>query len=282
MIGDNDMSENCTNDCSSCGENCASRRSEQTSFAESLNRYSSVKKVIGIVSGKGGVGKSSVTAMLAAGMQKRGYKTAVLDADITGPSIPKAFGITQKAAGSDFGILPEKSKSGIDIMSINLLLENDDEPVVWRGPIIAGTVKQFWSEVFWEDEDFMFVDMPPGTGDVPLTVFQSLPVDGIVVVTSPQELVSMIVSKAVKMAELMNIPIIGLIENMSYALCPDCGKKINIFGESHIEEIAESHGLKVLDKIPLNPDISAACDSGTIEDIAENPVENTINEIIKL
>lgn len=276
------MSENCTNDCSTCGENCSSRREEQNSFAANLNPYSSVKKVIGIMSGKGGVGKSSVTALLAAGAQKAGLKTAILDADITGPSIPKAFGITQKAAGSDFGILPEQSASGIDIMSINLLLENDKEPVVWRGPVIAGTVKQFWSEVFWENEDIMFVDMPPGTGDVPLTVFQSLPVDGIIVVTSPQELVSMIVSKAVKMAELMNIPIIGLVENMSYAVCPDCGKKINIFGESHIDEIAEEHDLKVLDKIPLSPEIAAACDSGTIESISENPIKNTVEAVISL
>ncbi len=273
---------NCTNDCSNCGENCSSRREEQNSFEAFLNPYSSVKKVIGIMSGKGGVGKSSVTAMLAANTQKQGLKTAILDADITGPSIPKAFGITQKAAGSDFGILPEQSESGIDIMSINLLLEDDREPVVWRGPVIAGTVKQFWTEVFWENEDIMFVDMPPGTGDVPLTVFQSLPVDGIIIVTSPQELVSMIVSKAVKMAELMNIPIIGLIENMSYAECPDCGKKINIFGESHIDEIASAHNLKVLDKIPIAPKIAKACDDGTIENLDINPVKNTVEEIKKI
>ena len=276
------MSDNCTNDCSSCGENCASRRQEQASFAAELNHYSSVKKVIGIVSGKGGVGKSSVTSLLAANMQKSGYKTAILDADITGPSIPKAFGITNKAMGSEFGILPEKSSTGIDIMSVNLLLADDNEPVVWRGPVIAGTVKQFWSEVFWENEDIMFVDMPPGTGDVPLTVFQSLPVDGIIIVTSPQELVSMIVSKAVKMAELMNIPIIGLVENMSYVQCPDCGKKINIFGESHIDEIANTHNLKVLDKIPMTPEIAAACDSGTIESLEINPVLNAVEAIKKL
>ncbi len=273
---------NCTNDCSTCGENCSSRIEEQNSFEAFLNPYSSVKKVIGIMSGKGGVGKSSVTAMLAANTQKQGLKTAILDADITGPSIPKAFGITQKAAGSDFGILPEQSESGIDIMSINLLLEDDREPVVWRGPVIAGTVKQFWTEVFWENEDIMFVDMPPGTGDVPLTVFQSLPVGGIIIVTSPQELVSMIVSKAVKMAELMNIPIIGLIENMSYAECPDCGKKINIFGESHIDEIASTHNLKVLDKIPIDPKIAKACDDGTIEKLDINPVKNTVEEIKKI
>lgn len=258
------MSENCTHDCSSCGEDCAERTE---SFKVNLNQYSSVKKVIGVVSGKGGVGKSLVTSLLASGTQKKGHKTAILDADITGPSIPKAFGVTTKAQGSDFGILPETSKGGIDIMSINLLLENDTEPVVWRGPIIAGTVKQFWSEVFWENEEYMFVDMPPGTGDVPLTVFQSLPVDGIIIVTSPQELVSMIVSKAVKMAELMDIPILGLVENMSYVKCPDCGKEISIFGESHVEEIANVHNIKVLDKIPIDPAIAKACDEGRIEEL---------------
>ncbi len=276
------MSENCTHDCSSCGETCSEREQEQNSFKVDLGAHSSVKKVIGIVSGKGGVGKSLVTSLLAVNMKKKGHNVAILDADITGPSIPKAFGITNKAVGSDFGILPEKSKLGIDIMSINLLLENDTEPVVWRGPIIAGTVKQFWSEVVWEDEDYMFVDMPPGTGDVPLTVFQSLPVDGIIIVTSPQELVSMIVGKAVKMAELMNIPIIGLVENMSYVTCPDCGKKINIFGESHIDEIAKKHNLKVLDKLPIDPNIASACDNGIIESISENPIPNSIEAIENL
>lgn len=275
------MSENCTNDCSSCGESCSERSNGQNSFLVNLNAHSAVKKVIGIVSGKGGVGKSLVTSLLAVNTQKLGKKTAILDADITGPSIPKAFGITKKAEGCEFGILPEKSKTGIDIMSINLLLENDTEPVVWRGPVIAGTVKQFWSDVIWEDEDFMFVDMPPGTGDVPLTVFQSLPVDGIIIVTSPQELVSMIVEKAVKMAELMNIPIIGLVENMSYISCPDCGKKIKIFGDSHIDDIAKEHNLKVLDKIPVNPEIAKACDNGLIEEINYNPVSNAVSEIVK-
>lgn len=280
------MSENCTHDCNSCGETCTSRNQpEQTpenSFAVDLNEHSSVKKVIGVVSGKGGVGKSLVTSLLATNMNKKGYKTAILDADITGPSIPKAFGITNKAMGTDFGILPEKSKLGIDIMSINLLLNNDTEPVIWRGPVIAGTVKQFWSDVLWEDEDYMFVDMPPGTGDVQLTVFQSLPVDGIIIVTSPQELVSMIVTKAVRMAELMNIPIIGLVENMSYALCPDCGKKINIFGDSHINEIAEEHNIKVLDKISINPEIASACDRGEIESFDENLVPISIKAIEEL
>lgn len=273
------MSE-CTHDCSSCSQDCGER--DKTSMLEKPHAQSRIKKVIGIVSGKGGVGKSLVTSLLAVNMKKKGHNVAILDADITGPSIPKAFGITNKAVGSDFGILPEKSKLGIDIMSINLLLENDTEPVVWRGPIIAGTVKQFWSEVVWEDEYYMFVDMPPGTGDVPLTVFQSLPVDGIIIVTSPQELVSMIVGKAVKMAELMNIPIIGLVENMSYVTCPDCGKKINIFGESHIDEIAKKHNIKVLDKLPIDPNIASACDNGIIESISENPIPNSIEAIENL
>jgi Mrp family chromosome partitioning ATPase len=226
---------------------------------------SSIKKVIGIVSGKGGVGKSLVTSMLAVTMKRRGYHTAILDADITGPSIPKAFGIREKASGCEFGLFPVKTKMGIDIMSVNLLLENDTDPVVWRGPVIGNAVKQFWTDVIWSNVDFMFIDMPPGTGDVPLTVFQSIAVDGIIIVTSPQELVSMIVSKAVKMAEMMNIPIIGLVENMSYFECSDCGKQHKIFGDSHIEEIAKKHRLKVLAKLPINPKISVACDKGMIE-----------------
>lgn len=224
-----------------------------------------IKKVIGIVSGKGGVGKSLVTSMLAVLMNKKGYKTAILDADVTGPSIPKAFGINQRAIASDLGLFPIKSKTGIKIMSINLLLENNTDPVVWRGPVIAGTVKQFWTDVIWGDIDYMFIDMPPGTGDVPLTVFQSITVDGIIIVTSPQELVSMIVSKAVKMAELMNIPIIGLVENMAYFKCPDCDKEYKIFGESHIEEIASEHDLKVLARLPIEPKIAKAIDQGMIE-----------------
>lgn len=258
------MSENCNENCSSCTDDCEERK-EPMDFSEKLNELSSVKRVIGVVSGKGGVGKSLVTSMLATTMNRRGYHTAILDADITGPSIPKAFGIKGKATGSEFGILPIKSKTGIDIMSINLLLENDTDPVVWRGPIIAGTVKQFWTDVIWNDVDFMFVDMPPGTGDVPLTVFQSIPVDGIIIVTSPQELVSMIVSKAVKMANMMNIPIIGVVENMSYFKCPDNDKDYKIFGESHIEEIAEKYNLEVLAMLPIDPKISAACDKGMIE-----------------
>ncbi len=238
---------------------------ESHNFLEKSHAMSSIKKVIGIVSGKGGVGKSLVTSMLAVLMNRLAYQTAILDADITGPSIPKMFGIKDKAKGSESGLLPVKTKTGIDIMSVNLLLDSDTDPVVWRGPIIAGTVKQFWTDVIWGDVDFMFVDMPPGTGDVPLTVFQSIAVDGIIVVTSPQELVSMIVSKAVKMAEIMNIPIIGLIENMSYFTCPDNGKDYHIFGESHIDTIAHKHGIKVLAKVPIDPAISEACDQGVIE-----------------
>lgn len=259
------MSETCNQSCSSCSEDCAERKEQKTDFSEKLHEMSSVKKVIAVVSGKGGVGKSLVTSLLAVTMSRRGYRSAVLDADITGPSIPKAFGIKEKATGSEFGLFPVKSKTGIEMMSINLLLENDTDPVVWRGPIIAGTVKQFWTDVIWKDIDFMFIDMPPGTGDVPLTVFQSIAVDGIIVVTSPQELVSMIVSKAVKMAEMMNIPILGLVENMSYFRCPDNGKDYPIFGDSHIEEIAKKHNLKVLAKLPIDPKLAAACDKGMIE-----------------
>lgn len=258
------MSSECSHDCSSCGSDCSDRNAPQSFLAEP-HPMSSIKKIIGVVSGKGGVGKSLVTELLAVGMNRRGKKTGILDADITGPSIPKAFGLDQKAHGNDQGILPAATKSGIDIMSINLLLENTSDPVIWRGPVIAGAVKQFYTDVVWDNIDTMFVDMPPGTGDVPLTVFQSLPVDGIIIVTSPQELVSMIVEKAVKMARMMNIPIIGIVENMSYAECPDCGRKINVFGESHINDIALSHGLSVLGRIPVDPKITAMVDTGNIE-----------------
>ena len=264
------MSEGCTHDCSSCSKNCSSRKANKNDFKADLNSKSSVKKVIGIVSGKDGVGKSMVTSLLAATMNKKGFKTAILDADITGPSIPKAFGITQKAQGSDDGIVPVESAGGIKVMSVNLLLADDTDPVVWRGPVIAGTVKQFWTDVVWGDVDFMFIDMPPGTGDVPLTVFQSIELDGIIVVTSPQELVSMIVTKAVKMAELMNIPIYGLVENMSYFTCPDNGKDYKIFGDSHIDEIAKEHNLSVIAKLPINPELAAACDKGEVESICGN------------
>jgi len=257
------MSENCNHDCSSCNENCSSRKPE--SFLEKPHELSSIKKVIGVVSGKGGVGKSLVTSLLAVLSKRNNYNTAILDADITGPSIPKMFGIKGRAKGNEHGILPSKSATGIDVMSLNLLLQNTTDPVVWRGPVIAGTVKQFWTDVIWEDVDYMFIDMPPGTGDVPLTVFQSIPVDGIVIVASPQELVSMIVEKAVKMANMMNIPILGLVENMSYVKCPDCDKEIKVFGDSHIEQIAEEYNLKVIGKIPMEPKLAAACDAGTIE-----------------
>lgn len=260
------MSENCQQDCSSCGEECADRKSEMTDFSEKLHELSKVGKVIAVVSGKGGVGKSLVTSMLAVATQKKGYKAAILDADVTGPSIPKAFGLKDKAFGNEFGVLPVRTSTGIDVMSLNLLLENDTDPVVWRGPIIAGMVKRFWTDVVWTDVDYMFIDMPPGTGDVPLTVYQSLAVDGIIVVTSPQELVSMIVEKAVRMAEMMNIPILGVVENMSYFRCPDNGKDYQIFGESNLENIAGDHQLKVLAKLPIDPKIAEACDAGTIEE----------------
>ena len=263
------MSE-CTHNCSSCSQNCDSRKE---SFKEPMISHSDIKKVIGIVSGKGGVGKSSVTSQLAVLTQRHGYKTAILDADITGPSIPKAFGITDKAYGTENGLLPVKTQSGIEIMSINLLLENDTDPVVWRGPVIGGTVKQFWTDVLWGEVDFMFVDMPPGTGDVPLTVFQSLPVDGIIVVTSPQELVSMIVEKAVKMAELMNVPVLGIVENMSYFKCPDCGKEHTIFGTSNIDEIAKRYNIDNVAKLPINPEIAASCDKGVVEQLEAKELE---------
>ena len=257
------MSQECTHDCGYCTANCSERKQE--SLLAPANQYSNVKKVIGIVSGKGGVGKSLVTSLLAVNMKRAAYKTAILDADITGPSIPKAFGLTQKAMGNDAGILPVMTKTGIGTMSINLLLEDDTDPVIWRGPVIAGTVKQFWTDVCWGDVDFMFVDMPPGTGDVPLTVFQSLPLSGIIIVASPQELVGMIVQKAVKMAAMMNIPVLALVENMSYVECPDCGKKMEVFGPSHAEEIAAQYNIPVVAKLPINPKLAGACDKGMIE-----------------
>ena len=263
-----------------CGAN-SSNGSED--FSAQLNELSSVKKVIGVLSGKGGVGKSLVTSLLAVAMNKKGYHTAILDADVTGPSIPKVFGLKGKAEASELGMFPMQSTNGIEIMSINLLLPNDTDPVIWRGPILSGVVKQFWTEVIWHDVDFMFIDMPPGTGDVPLTVFQSLPVDGIIVVTSPQELVSMIVAKAVKMAEMMNIPIIGLVENMSYFRCPDNNKEYKIFGDSHIDEIAREHNLKVLAKLPVDPEIATACDRGLIEELAAaDLVEHVVQVLEKM
>lgn len=259
------MSENCSHDCSSCSSNCGSRTAPQ-SFLENPHPMSSVKKVIGVVSGKGGVGKSLVTSLLSVLMQRKGYSSGILDADITGPSIPKAFGLSQRAQAIETGILPVVTKTGISVMSLILLLENETDPVVWRGPVIAGTVKQFWTDVIWEDIDYLFVDMPPGTGDVPLTVYQSLPIDGIVVVTSPQELVGMIVGKAVRMAEMLSIPILGIVENMSYFECPDCHGKHAIFGDSNIDGFAESFGIDTVARIPMSPALAAACDSGNIED----------------
>lgn len=260
------MSEECTHDCSTCSSNCGSKDPKSLLVAPHPN--SKIGKVIGVVSGKGGVGKSMVTDLLAVEFARRGYHCGILDADITGPSIPKAFGITEKAQGNETTIFPVKSKKyGVDIMSINVLLENESDPVVWRGPVIGGTVRQFWSDTLWDNVDYLFVDMPPGTGDVALTVFQNIPIHGIVVVTSPQDLVSMIVGKAMKMASLMNIPVLGLVENMSYALCPDCGKKIHVFGESHISEIAEEYHVPVLAQMPINPALASACDNGTVEDL---------------
>ncbi|MCD7828456.1 MAG: Mrp/NBP35 family ATP-binding protein [Clostridiales bacterium] len=255
------MSE-CTHDCGSCGENCSERTAPEH---EKLHDLSTVKKVIGVVSGKGGVGKSLVTSMLAVTMRRRGFGTAILDADVTGPSIPQGFGIHEKAQGAEDAIFPAVTKTGINIMSLNLLLENETDPVVWRGPVISGVVKQFWTDVIWQDIDYMFVDMPPGTGDVPLTVFQSIPVDGIIIVTSPQDLVSMIVTKAVNMAKLMNIPVLGIVENMSYFECPDCGKRHFIFGESNLERIAKENGIPEIARIPIDPDFSHQVDCGLIE-----------------
>ncbi len=268
------MNESCNQSCSTCNESCNERKEAPIDFLEKPHELSNIKKVIGVVSGKGGVGKSLVTSILAASMNRKGYNTAILDADITGPSIPKAFGIEEKARANKLGWFPVKSNTGINIMSINLLVENDTDPVVWRGPIIASAVKQFWTDVIWGDIDYMFVDMPPGTGDVPLTVFQSLPVDGIIIVTSPQELVSMIVSKAVKMAEMMNIPIIGLVENMSYLKCPDCGKEIKVFGDSHIDEIAEEHNINLIAKMPIDPQLASSCDNGSIETFEVNYLDS--------
>ena len=258
------MAEECTHDCSSCTANCSSRDKGQIQ-KEPLNPQSTVRHVIGIVSGKGGVGKSIVTSMMSVLMRRRDYGVGVLDADITGPSIPKAFGTNGDVFSDGNGLIPLKTKTGIQMMSVNLLLEDETRPVVWRGPVIAGTVKQFWTDVIWNDVDFMFVDMPPGTGDVPLTVFQSLPLDGIIIVTTPQELVSMIVKKALNMAQLMNIPVIGLVENMSYVKCPDCGKELHIFGESKAEELCETYGIPFLGRVPLDPNLASLCDKGIIE-----------------
>lgn len=275
------MSENCTHNCETCGENCASRKTNPADFREPPHALSSIKKVIGVVSGKGGVGKSMTSAMLAVLLNRRGYKTGVLDADITGPSIPRLFGVKGPATGDGESLNPVSSRTGVEIMSINLLLDDPEAPVVWRGPVIAGAVKQFWQEVVW-DVDFLFVDMPPGTGDVPLTVFQTLPVDGIVIVSSPQELVGMIVGKAVQMAQMMHVPILGLVENMSYAVCPDCGKHINVFGDSHVDEIADKYKLPVLAKMPIDPELAKEADAGMIEMFAGDYLDNAAQTVAKL
>lgn len=274
--------QGCTHDCSTCGQACSSRtRNSSNEFAAPANEYSNVKRVIAVISGKGGVGKSLVTSLLAVNMRRRGYNVAVLDADITGPSIPKSFGVSGDVTGQDGQIFPLVSKTGIEMMSVNLLLEDETRPVVWRGPVIAGTVKQFWTDVVWNEVDYMFVDMPPGTGDVPLTVFQSLPVTGAIVVTSPQDLVSMIVKKSVNMAKLMNIPVVGLVENMSGVICPKCGEKIDIFGESHAEETAKEMGIPLLAQIPLDPRLAKLCDKGIIELYENDYLDRAADELEK-
>ena len=269
----------CNGNCSSCGSDCADRTAE--SLLAKLNPKSRVKKVIAVVSGKGGVGKSTVTSMLAVAMSRRGRRVGVLDADITGPSAPTAFGVTECRMADQDGLYPALTEGGIQVMSINLLLDNNTDPVVWRGPVIAGAVKQFWTDVIWEDVDYMFVDMPPGTGDVPLTVFQSLPIDGVVIVTTPQDLVSMIVAKAVKMANMMHIPVLGFVENYSYLKCPDCGKKIEVFGKSHINEIAAKFELPVLAKLPIDPSVAEAYDNGLMETVNTDAVGSVIDAILK-
>ena len=273
------MSENCNHDCASCGTTCGERTAPQSLLAPN-NPSSNIKKVIAVMSGKGGVGKSLVTSMMAVTMQRRGYKTAILDADITGPSIPKVFNLKEKVTGTQEGMTPAQTKTGIKIMSTNLILVNEYDPVVWRGPIIGGVVKQFWSDVNWGEVDYMFVDMPPGTGDVPLTVYQSLPVDGIIVVTTPQELVSMIVEKAVNMAGLLSVPIIGIVENMSYFVCPNCNEKHYIFGKSKIEEEANKYGIKHTATLPINPSLAQKCDEGSFETF-EGDFLNSLGSILE-
>ena len=268
----------CSGNCASCGSSdCGDRKKE--SLLAQLNEKASVKKVIAVVSGKGGVGKSTVTSMLAVAMARKGKRVGVLDADITGPSAPTAFGVNECQGATKDGLYPALTRGGIQVMSINLLLDNNTDPVTWRGPVIAGAVKQFWTDVIWEDVDYMFVDMPPGTGDVPLTVFQSLPVDGIVMVTSPQDLVSMIVTKAVKMANMMHIPVLGFVENYSYLQCPDCGKKIEVFGKSKLDSVAAEFGLPVLARLPIDPKVAEAYDSGLMETVDTEAVADVIKAV---
>ena len=271
------MSEECTHDCSTCSQSCSDRKPE--SLLEKPNPKSKVKNIIAVVSGKGGVGKSMVTSLMAVSMSKRNYHTAIMDADITGPSIPKAFGLKSQIMATDDGIIPAKTSTGIDVMSLNLMLPDETDPVVWRGPVIAGTVKQFWTDVIWDNVDYLFIDMPPGTGDVPLTVFQSLPINGIIIVTSPQDLVSMIVEKAVKMANLMNIPILGIVENMSYFMCKNCNTKHFIFGDSHIDDIVKRFNIPFVARMPINPDLAMLCDSGAIETADTSYLDEIANNI---
>lgn len=271
-------SDSCSHNCGGCNVDCSDRQ-EESLFAK-LNEHSKVKKVIGIVSGKGGVGKSLVTSLLAVAAQRKGLRAAIMDADITGPSIPKSFGVHEKARASQMGMMPSLSSNGIQIMSLNLISENETDPVIWRGPVIAGVVKQFWTDVVWKDVDIMFIDMPPGTGDVPLTVFQSIPVDGIVIVSSPQELVGMIVEKAVNMASMMDKEVIALVENMSYLKCPDCGKEIKIFGESNIEKIAKKHNIKLTAKLPIDPIIASLVDSGKVEESNVSALDEILEKIL--
>ena len=271
--------DGCTHDCSSCGEDCSSRTQED--FLEPCNAYSNIKKIIGIVSGKGGVGKSFVTSYLATLMQRRGFRTAILDADLTGPSIPQSFGIHGNALSRPEGIVPFESENGIKMMSVNLLLQTEDTPVIWRGPVLAGMVKHFFSDVFWGEVDYLFVDMPPGTGDVPLTVFQSIPLDGVLIVTSPQELVSMIVSKAVNMANAMDIPVIGLIENFSFLECGKCGERISVFGKSNVEGVSSKFSLPILAKLPINPKVAEAVDAGKIEGLSYEHLDEAAEYLVR-
>ena len=273
------MSENCTHDCSSCGSDCSSRKKE--SLLKKPHEFSDIKKVIAVVSGKGGVGKSMTCALLAAAAQNKGKVTAVMDADITGPSIPRMLGITDRATGNENGIRPTVSDGGIQVMSMNVLLENEAEPVVWRGSLISGTVLQFWTDVIWTGVDIMFIDMPPGTGDVPLTVFQSIPLDGVIIVTTPQDLVGMIVQKAVNMAQMMNVPILGIVENMSYIKCPDCNRKISVFGESGVDAIALENGIPAVAKLPIDPELTKCADSGKLEELKENYLSDFLDKILK-
>lgn len=275
------MSENCSHDCSSCSANCSSRKPGEMP-KDKPHLRSRIKHVIGVVSGKGGVGKSFVTGLLAAEMTRRGYSCGILDADITGPSIPKMFGIHERATGDQDGIYPVKSQGGVQVMSLNLLLEKETDPVIWRGALITGTVRQFWTDVIWEDVDYLFIDMPPGTGDVTLTVFQSLPVDGIVIVSSPQELVQMIVGKAVKMAQMMHVPVLGLVENMSYLKCPDCGKEIELFGQSHAQEMGKEFNIAPVMRVPLNPAVAKAADEGRMEFVREDAVSPLADKLASL